>query len=85
MTKYIERKRSPAVKAWLKREIAEQKNRYRAIVKRMDARAAERDQAIAAFLGRIQTRGFSVTGDQLRKISAEEIPKKPRRKFKVVF
>ena len=50
-----------------------------------DALSAKRDKWIEQFLERIQTRGFNVHADMLRKIPAEEIPSKPRRKFKVVF
>ena len=85
MTKFIKRKRSPEVRAWLKNEIAEQKDRHQKIVRRMDAMAKKRERAVTRFLERIQARGFNVNGDQLRKIPADEIPKRPRRKFKVVF
>ena len=47
--------------------------------------APERDTWIAAFLERIQTRGFFTHADMKRKIKPEEIPVKPKRKFKVVF
>lgn len=83
--KLIPYKRSREAQAWLNREIQEQKVRYRKIVKEMDDLAPKRDKWIAEFLHRIQTRGFHVHYDQLRKIRPEEIPVKPRRKFKVVF
>jgi hypothetical protein len=41
--------------------------------------------ASAGFLERIQTRGYNVHFNMLRKIKPEEIPKRPKRKFKVVF
>ncbi len=85
MLKVIERTRSAAVRSWLKKEKAEQKVRYKKIVENMDALASKRDKWVAAFLDRIQTRGFNVHADIKRKIPPEEIPKKPRRKFKVVF
>jgi hypothetical protein len=85
MLKVIERKRSAAVRTWLKKEKDEQKARYKKIVAEMDALAPKRDKWVNAFLERIQTRGFNVHADMKRKIPAEEIPKKPRRKFKVVF
>ena len=47
--------------------------------------AAQRDQWIEAFLQRIQARGYNVHFNLLRKIKPEEIPKRPKRKFKVVF
>jgi hypothetical protein len=83
--KLIANKRSREAQAWLNREIKEQKVRYRKIVKEMDDLAPQRDKWVADFLHRIQTRGFHVHYDQLRKIRPEEIPVKPRRKFKVVF
>ena len=85
MLKVIERKRSAAVRSWLKKEKDEQKKRYQKIVADMDALASKRDKWVAEFLERIQTRGFNVHADMKRKIQPEEIPKKPRRKFKVVF
>ncbi len=83
--KLIPYRRSREVEAWLKREINEQKARYRKIVRAQDALAPKRDKWVADFLQRIQTRGFNVHADQLRKIRPEEIPTKPKRKFKVVF
>jgi hypothetical protein len=47
--------------------------------------APERDGWIAAFLERIQSRGFFIHSDMKRKIKPEEIPTRPKRKFKVVF
>jgi hypothetical protein len=83
--KLIRHKRSREAERWLKQEVREQKLRYRKIVAEQDALAPKREKWIAAFLERIQTRGFNVHADMLRKIPAEEIPQKPRRKFKVVF
>lgn len=85
MVNAIKHTRSKAVRAWLKKEKEEQKVRYKKIVKEMDALAPKRDKWVAGFLERIQTRGFNVHSDMLRKIPKSEIPKKPRRKFKVVF
>jgi hypothetical protein len=83
--KLIPHKRSREVEAWIKRELNEQKSRYRKIVRQQDALTPKRDKWIADFLHRIQTRGFNVHSDQLRKIRPEEIPTQPKRKFKVVF
>jgi uncharacterized protein YPO0396 len=86
MTKYIEHKRSAAVRRWLKEEIAEQKARYKEIVKRINGDLApKRERWYAEFLERIQTRGFSVHYNQLRQITPDELPKKPRRKHKAVY
>ena len=70
---------------WMRQETREQKGRFRKIVAEQDALASRRDKWIADFLDRIQTRGFNVHADVLRKIPKEKIPKKPKRKFKVVF
>lgn len=83
--RYIEHKRSAAVCAWIRRELEEQRQRYRRIVAEMDALAPERERWIAAFLERIQTSGFNAHKDIKRKVKPEEIPRKPRRKHKVVF
>ena len=83
--KFIENKRSREAEAWLKKEIAEQKRRYRKIVDEQEALSPKRDKWIADFLQRIQTRGVHAHYDQMRKVRPEEIPVKPKRKFKVVF
>jgi len=83
--KSIPHQRSREVQAWLRREITEQKARYRKIVAAQDALAPSRDRWIADFLQRIQTRGFHVHFNQMRKVAATEIPKRPKRKFRVVF
>jgi len=81
----IKHARTREVARWLRQEVAEQRKRYRAIVAEQDALASKRDRWIAQFLHRIQTRGYHVHSDQMRKIAAEEIPSRPRRKFRVVF
>jgi hypothetical protein len=84
--KLIEHRRSPQARAWLQGEIRDQQQRYREISHRMnDELAPARERRYLEFLERCQTRGYSVTGDQLRKLSADEIPQKPRRKSRVVF
>ena len=83
--KLIEHVRSREAAAWLKREIAEQKTRYRKIVAEQDSIAAKRDKWVAEFLHRIQTTGYNVHYDQKRLIRPEEIPTRPKRKFRVVF
>ena len=86
MPELIKHARSREAQAWLKEEIAEQKARYRKIEHEMNVTiAAQRDKWIAAFLERIQARGYNVHFNMLRKIKPEEIPKRPKRKFKVVF
>lgn len=83
--KFIPHKRSREVEAWLRQEKAEQKRRYAGIVAEQEALSPKRDQWIADFLQRIQTRGTHVHWDQMRKVRPEEIPVKPKRKFRVVF
>lgn len=83
--KFIQHKRSKEVEKWLLQEETEQKRRYRKIVAEQDALTPKRDKWIADFLYRIQTRGVHVHYNQMRKVAPEEIPVKPKRKFKVVF
>jgi hypothetical protein len=83
--KSIEHKRSREVEAWIRNELAEQKKRYATIVAEQEALSPKRDKWVAEFLERIQTRGTHVHYDQMRKVRPEEIPVKPKRKFKVVF
>ena len=83
--KSIAHTRSREVEAWVRKELAEQKKRYATIVAEQEALSPKRDKWIAEFLERIQTRGTHVHFDQMRKVGPEEIPTKPKRKFKVVF
>lgn len=84
--KLIEHRRTPAATAWIKREVREQNARYKRISRAINAELApQRERWYSEFLERIQTRGYSVTYDQLRKIPAGEVPKKPKRKTRVVY
>jgi hypothetical protein len=86
MPNLIKYKRSREAEAWLRKEVTEQKARYRKIEHEQHVTLAKkRDQWIDDFLERIQTRGYHVHFNMMRKIKPEEIPTKPRRKFKVVF
>ena len=86
MPDLIKHARSREALAWLKKEIAEQTVRYRKIEHEMNVTIAkQRDKWIEEFLQRIQTRGYDVHFNMMRKIKPEEIPKKPKRKFKVVY
>jgi len=79
-------KRDPEAAAWLKTETKEQETRYKKIVKKMNKDLApRRDKWIAEFFERIQTRGFNTHSYHRRKIGPEEIPARPKRKFRVVF
>lgn len=70
---------------WIDDHVAEQALRHEKIVADMEALSEQRDRWIDAFLRRIQTRGFNCNCDMLRIIKKEEIPQKPKRRFKVVF
>jgi hypothetical protein len=83
--KLIRTSRSRELRRWLKQESAEQQRRYRAIAAAQDALAPKRDRWIAEFLARIQERGFQLHYDQLRRIRPDEIPSRPKRRFRVVF
>ena len=72
--------------AWLKENVAEQKKRHRSIMKEMnDDIAAPRDKWYKQFLKDVSTTGFNVSGDMKRVIPKNELPKKPKRKDKVVY
>jgi len=70
---------------WIDQNAAEQAQRHERIVADMEDMSEQRDSWIDAFLERIQIRGFNYNCDLLRKIKKEELPKKPKRRFKVVF
>lgn len=84
--KLVPHKKSAAVKTWIDAEAAEQQKRYRRISKYInETLAPQREKWIRGFLERIQTRGYSVHYDQLRKITPAELPKEPRRKHRFVY
>ena len=83
--KLIPHRRSRETENWLRKEILEQNQRYKKIVREQDALSPKRDRWIADFLERIQTRGVHLHFDQMRKVRPDEIPRKPKRKFRVVF
>jgi len=86
MPNLIRYKRSREAEAWLRKEISEQKARHRQIEHEQHVVLAQkRDRWVDDFLERIQTRGYHVHFNVMRKIRPDEIPAKPRRKFKVVF
>lgn len=85
MTTKKKRKRSREVRSWLKVEKLDQQARYEKIVTEMEALAPERERWIEEFFQRIQTRGFNLHADMRRKIRSEELPKRPRRKVRVVY
>lgn len=79
------RKRNPKVEVWLRQELQEQAARYRKIQSQMDSLTPRRERWIKEFLERIQTRGFNVHSGILRKIKAEELHKRRKRKLRVVY
>lgn len=85
MVKVIKRPRPKAVAQWVRKELVAQKARYKKIVQEQEDLSPKREKWIEEFFERIQTRGYNVHYDMRRKIDAKEIPKKPRRKFKVIF
>ena len=70
---------------WLKRNIAEQKKRYRVIAKEMNDLAPTRAKWYKQFLKDISTTGFNVNGDMKRVIKKSELPKQPKRKDRVTY
>lgn len=71
--------REPEAQQWLTDEVAEQRRRYAGIVAEMDAATPAREAAYTGFIEIIQSKGFSVTGDVRRAITADEVPAKPDR------
>lgn len=72
------------VGAWIARELREQEQRYRRIVREMDALESRRRRWIQEFYRRIQTSGFYLHADIKRRIAPEEIPPLPK-KVRVVY
>jgi hypothetical protein len=86
MPNLIKHARSREAAAWLKKEIAEQKARYRKIEHEMNVAIAKtRERWYEEFLERIQTRGYHVHFNMQRRIKPQEIPKRPKGKSKVVY
>lgn len=85
MVKVIKRKRPRAVTQWVKKELVAQKARYKKIIQEQEDLSPKREKWVEEFFQRIQTRGYNVHYDMRKVIDAKDIPKKPRRKFKVIF
>ena len=77
--------RDKAALAWISGNVREQKTRYNAIVKEMEALTPKRKKWIKEFLQVVQTRGFNMDGDMLYKVPKNEVPKEPKRKHRVVW
>jgi hypothetical protein len=88
MAHTIKHKIPAAVKAWIKKEIKIQRDLHKKISKKMNVDIVEkRAKWYEEFFERLQRpgRGFNVHFETRRVLSEEEIPKKPRRKDKVVW
>ena len=84
----IKHKVPAATKAWVKKEIKAMRELHKKIAKEMNVDLApQRAKWYDEFLERVQRpgRGFNAHYDQRRVIPDEEMPKKPRRKDKVVW
>ena len=77
--------RSGDVKAWIRKNVSEQKKRHRAIAREMDERAPKRAKWYKQFLTTVSTTGFNVNGDIKRVIKKSELPTQPKRKDRVVW
>ena len=81
MAQRVQDQKPPREKAaldWINKNVREQKTRYRAIVKEMEALTPKRKKWIKEFLRVIQTRGFNVDGDQLYQVPKAGLPKEPK-------
>ena len=88
MSQTIKHKGPAATKEWIKKEIKIQRDLWKQISKEMNEDLApKRAKWYEEFFERIQRpgRGFNVHFTERRVIPDEEIPKKPRRKDKVVW
>jgi hypothetical protein len=87
MANTIPHKVPATTKAWIKKEIKNQKELYKKIAKQMDDLAPLRAKWYEEFFERLQRpgRGFNVHFTERRIIPDDEIPKKPRRKDRVVW
>ena len=81
----IKHTQSKAVKSWISSELKQQQKRFKEMLKNMEDLSPKRDKWIAAFFDRITTRGTNIDGDIRRVVAREELPKKPRRKFRVTY
>ncbi len=72
-------------KAWFEEELKEQLERYETIVKEMEDLSSEREQWVADFLHRVQTRGFHWHAENRRVIPKDEIRPRDGRPLQVIF
>jgi len=84
--KLVPHEKTPAARGWIRAETAAQRKRYKEIEHRINVTLAPvRERRYREFLERIQSRGYHVTYDQLRKIPDAEMPVEPKRRHRVVF
>lgn len=74
-----------AEKTWFEEELKEQLDRYETIVKEMEDLTAEREQWVADFLHRIQTRGYHWHAENRRVIPKDEIRPRDGRPLQVIY
>jgi hypothetical protein len=74
---FIEHELSPEIEAWIKEEVDEQEQRYRAVSNDMDNLAPMREKWYQEFFDRITTSGFNEDGDAKTPIKPEHLPVKP--------
>jgi hypothetical protein len=72
-------------KTWFEAELKEQILRYETIVKQMEDLAAQREEWVADFLHRVQTRGFHWHAEFRRVIPKEEIRPRDGRPLQVIY
>jgi hypothetical protein len=83
---FIRHDRSPEVTAWIEEERVEQEERFRTIVKQMEALDPKREQWYQEFFDRLTAIGFNQDGDLKVKIAPEDLPVKPEgRTNQVIF
>jgi len=83
---FISHDRSPEVTAWIEEERIEQEERFRTIVKQMDAIEPLREKWYQEFFDRLTTYGFNKDGDMKVKIAPQDLPVKPEgRTNQVIF
>ena len=81
----IKHSQSRSVMSWIGNELKQQQKRFKKILKNMEDLSPKRDKWIAEFFDRITTRGTNIDGDIRRVVAPEELPKKPKRKFRVTY
>ncbi len=74
------------VKRWIESQSAQQARHYRRISREMDRLEPDRRRWVKEFFARITgPRGFSVHAGTRRTIPKQDIPKRPRRPWRVVW